>query len=132
MTRWERGFCGELSDRSRSRAIILDDNTVPQLLQSCLVRDALHLYPVGARVLKLPVSQPVLHAPVVRQQQQSLTIAIKASHWIHGRHGNVVFESPSFGASGIPISELTQDVVGFVKQKVSIHHILSIRMRKGN
>ena len=93
-----------------------------QLAERGGVDGAFHLYPIFPLVCEGGVQQPMVHPPVIGQDQQSFTVEIQPADGVDiGRHGKEVFQ---YGL-GFLRGELREYLEGLVYDVV-VMHVLAI------
>jgi hypothetical protein len=74
-----------------------------------LVRYALDLYPVGARMLEPWIGEPVLEPAIVSEKEQAFAVTVQPSNRINAFYGDVILQRlPCPG-------KLAEHVIGLVE-----------------
>jgi hypothetical protein len=113
ITRWKFRLFRQNSNFRRERAISLNDEAEAEAVECAIVRNALDLHPVDARVFELRIGQAVLEQAIVSEKEQAFTITIQPSHRINVLYRNVIFQS--LACTG----KLAEHVMRFVEEYVA-------------
>jgi len=107
--------CQKLNFR-RSCPLSLDHHAPAELPQGIMVRDAFHLYPIGARMLEPRIGKPVLQSAIISEQHETFTVMIKTAARIDVPYGNKVPQTLSLAR------KLAEHSIGLMKKKVAEGH----------
>lgn len=84
---------GQQPNLRRSSAIALNREARAEAIKREIIRHALNLCPIGARMLEPGIRKPVLEPAIVGKKEQSFTISIQPPNGIDISDRNVILQS---------------------------------------